>query len=137
MNIRRPRPGLSGSAGWDWLTCRLPSAAWSGRWRAGTAGRAGRRRRRPQRSPPTRSTRCGSACWCSTPPTSPVLVNPAAVELGLVRAGVAAPQQVHAVIRTLAGQVRRSGVRREVELDLPRGRRRRLRPASRSACGYG
>jgi two-component system, OmpR family, sensor histidine kinase SenX3 len=47
----------------------------------------------------------------------PVLANPAAVELGLVRE----PQQVHAVIRTLAGQVRRSGVRREVELDLPRG----------------
>ncbi len=50
----------------------------------------------------------------------PVLANPAAVELGLVREGVS-PQQVHAVIRTLAGQVRRSGVRREVELDLPRG----------------
>jgi two-component system sensor histidine kinase SenX3 len=47
----------------------------------------------------------------------PVLANPAAVELGLVRE----PQQVHAVIRTLAGQVRRSGARREVELDLPRG----------------
>jgi two-component system sensor histidine kinase SenX3 len=46
----------------------------------------------------------------------PVLTNPAAVELGLVRE----PQQVHAVIRTLAGQVRRSGARREVELDLPR-----------------
>ena len=50
----------------------------------------------------------------------PVLANPAAVELGLVREGVS-PQQVHPVIRTLAGQVRRSGVRREVELDLPRG----------------
>jgi two-component system sensor histidine kinase SenX3 len=49
-----------------------------------------------------------------------VLANPAAVDLGLVRDG-AAVQQVHAVIRTLAGQVRRSGVRREVELDLPRG----------------
>jgi two-component system sensor histidine kinase SenX3 len=47
----------------------------------------------------------------------PVLANPAAVELGLVRE----PQQVHPVIRTLAGQVRRSGARREVELDLPRG----------------
>jgi two-component system, OmpR family, sensor histidine kinase SenX3 len=46
----------------------------------------------------------------------PVLANPAAVELGLVRE----PRQVHAVIRTLAGQVRRSGARREVELDLPR-----------------
>jgi two-component system sensor histidine kinase SenX3 len=53
---------------------------------------------------------------------APVLANPAAVDLGLVREGVSA-QQVHAVIRTLAGQVRRSGVRREVELDLPRGGR--------------
>jgi two-component system sensor histidine kinase SenX3 len=50
----------------------------------------------------------------------PVLVNPAAIELGLVREGVS-PQQVHPVIRTLAGQVRQSGVRREVEVDLPRG----------------
>jgi two-component system sensor histidine kinase SenX3 len=50
----------------------------------------------------------------------PVLVNPAAVDLGLVRAGDG-PRQVHPVLRTLAGQVRRSGVRREVELDLPRG----------------
>jgi len=50
----------------------------------------------------------------------PVLVNPAAVDLGLIRTGDGA-QQVHPVLRTLAGQVRRSGVRREVELDLPRG----------------
>jgi two-component system sensor histidine kinase SenX3 len=46
----------------------------------------------------------------------PVLVNPAARDLGLIRDR----DQVHPVIRTLAGQVRRSGVRREVELDLPR-----------------
>jgi two-component system sensor histidine kinase SenX3 len=54
----------------------------------------------------------------------PVLINPAAVDLGLVRAdgGI---QHVHPVIRTLAGQVRRSGARREVELDLPRGTGRR------------
>ncbi len=51
----------------------------------------------------------------------PVLVNPAALDLGLIRSG----DQVHPVIRTLAGQVRRSGVRREVELDLPRGTRGR------------
>jgi two-component system sensor histidine kinase SenX3 len=55
----------------------------------------------------------------------PVLANPAAFDLGLVRSetgGAENPRpQVHAVIRTLAGQVRRSGVRREVELDLPRG----------------
>jgi two-component system sensor histidine kinase SenX3 len=51
---------------------------------------------------------------------APVLVNPAAADLGLLRAGEG-PSQVHPVLRTLAGQVRRSGVRREVELDLPRG----------------
>jgi two-component system sensor histidine kinase SenX3 len=53
----------------------------------------------------------------------PVLANPAAFDLGLVRPAGSPqqPQQVHAVVRTLAGQVRRSGVRREVELELPRG----------------
>jgi two-component system, OmpR family, sensor histidine kinase SenX3 len=51
----------------------------------------------------------------------PVLCNPAAVDLGLVRPGSdPRAQHVHAVIRTLAAQVRRSGVNREVELDLPR-----------------
>jgi two-component system, OmpR family, sensor histidine kinase SenX3 len=54
----------------------------------------------------------------------PVMVNRAAIELGLVRELSGLPHgaagQVHAVIRTLAGQVRRSGRRREVELDLPR-----------------
>ena len=53
----------------------------------------------------------------------PVLVNPAARAMGLLRAG---PQPgtiaAHPIVRTLAGQVRRTGVRREVELDLPRGR---------------
>jgi two-component system sensor histidine kinase SenX3 len=48
---------------------------------------------------------------------NPVLFNPAARDLGLIRA----EDQVHPVIRTLAGQVRRSGVQRELELDLPRG----------------
>ena len=53
----------------------------------------------------------------------PVLVNPAARAMGLLRAG-AVPGAVvaHPIVRTLAGQVRRTGVRREVELDLPRGR---------------
>jgi two-component system sensor histidine kinase SenX3 len=53
----------------------------------------------------------------------PVLVNPAAADLGLLRAGDpgSVTPQVHPVLRTLAGQVRRSGRRREVELDLPRG----------------
>lgn len=49
-----------------------------------------------------------------------VLANPAAFSLGLLR-GDTDPHDVHPVIRTLAGQVRRGGVRREVELDLPRG----------------
>ncbi len=47
----------------------------------------------------------------------PVRVNPAALDLGLIRTGDDL-NQVHPVIRTLAGQVRRSGVPREVELDL-------------------
>ncbi|MEQ4300900.1 ATP-binding protein [Plantactinospora sp. B6F1] len=53
----------------------------------------------------------------------PVLVNPAARAMGLLRVG-SAPGTVaaHPIIRTLAGQVRRTGVRREVELDLTRGR---------------
>jgi two-component system, OmpR family, sensor histidine kinase SenX3 len=52
----------------------------------------------------------------------PVLVNPAARAMGLLRAG-ATPGTIaaHPIVRTLAGQVRRTGVRREVELDLPRG----------------
>ncbi|WFE42479.1 ATP-binding protein [Micromonospora sp. WMMD998] len=54
---------------------------------------------------------------------TPVLVNPAARAMGLLRAG-ATPGSIaaHPLIRTLAGQVRRTGVRREIELDLPRGR---------------
>ena len=53
----------------------------------------------------------------------PVLVNPAARALGLLRTG-ARPGSIiaHPLVRTLAGQVRRTGVRREIELDLPRGR---------------
>jgi two-component system sensor histidine kinase SenX3 len=53
----------------------------------------------------------------------PVLVNPAARAMGLVRAG-GGPGTIapHPIARALAGQVRRTGVRREVELDLPRGR---------------
>ena len=54
---------------------------------------------------------------------NPVLVNPAARAMGLLRSG-GAPGTIaaHPILRTLAGQVRRTGVRREVELDLPRGR---------------
>jgi len=53
----------------------------------------------------------------------PVLINPAARAMGLLRAG-STPGSIaaHPLIRTLAGQVRRTGVRREIELDLPRGR---------------
>ena len=59
------------------------------------------------------------------PDDEPVLVNPAARALGLLRTG-ATPGSIaaHPLIRTLAGQVRRTGVRREIELDLPRGRDR-------------
>jgi two-component system, OmpR family, sensor histidine kinase SenX3 len=53
----------------------------------------------------------------------PVLVNPSAREMGLLRPAVAgAPAVAHSLIRTLAGQARRTGTRREVELDMPRGR---------------
>jgi len=57
------------------------------------------------------------------PDDEPALINPAARAMGLLRAG-ATPGTIaaHPVIRTLAGQVRRTGLRREVELDLPRGR---------------
>jgi two-component system sensor histidine kinase SenX3 len=53
---------------------------------------------------------------------TPILVNPSARAMGLLRSGGEVGKVVaHPIIRTLAGQVRRSGVRREVELDLPRG----------------
>jgi len=53
------------------------------------------------------------------PADQPVLANPTAVDLGLIRTSEGT-RQVHPVLRTLAGQVRRTGVRREVELELPR-----------------
>jgi two-component system sensor histidine kinase SenX3 len=57
------------------------------------------------------------------PDDLPVLVNPSARAMGLLRAGAAlGTVAAHPILRTLAGQVRRTGVRREVELDLPRGR---------------
>jgi two-component system sensor histidine kinase SenX3 len=53
---------------------------------------------------------------------NPILVNPAARAMGLLRAGGEIGSVVaHPIIRTIAGQVRRTGVRREAELDLPRG----------------
>jgi two-component system sensor histidine kinase SenX3 len=43
--------------------------------------------------------------------------------MGLLRSGATpGTMAAHPILRTLAGQVRRTGVRREVELDLPRGR---------------
>jgi two-component system sensor histidine kinase SenX3 len=54
---------------------------------------------------------------------NPVLANPSAHEMGLLRPGIAGgPTVAHTLIRTLAGQARRTGTRREVELDMPRGR---------------
>ncbi|MDT4986153.1 MAG: two-component system, OmpR family, sensor histidine kinase SenX3 [Micromonosporaceae bacterium] len=52
----------------------------------------------------------------------PVLANPAAWDMGLVRGQPDGAADAHTIVRTLAGQVRRSGVNREVELDLPRPR---------------
>lgn len=55
------------------------------------------------------------------PADEPVLVNPSARAMGLLRAGPRpGTMAAHPIVRTLAGQVRRGGVRREVELDLPR-----------------
>jgi two-component system, OmpR family, sensor histidine kinase SenX3 len=53
----------------------------------------------------------------------PVLGNPAAHEMGLLRPGLpGTPAVAHTLIRTLAGQARRTGQHREVELDMARGR---------------
>jgi two-component system sensor histidine kinase SenX3 len=54
------------------------------------------------------------------PDDNPVLINPAARAMGLLRSG-GEPGAIaaHPILRTLAGQVRRTGARREVELDLP------------------
>jgi two-component system sensor histidine kinase SenX3 len=57
----------------------------------------------------------------------PVLANPAAREMGLIRAragagpGLEFGADAHTIVRTLAGQTRRSGMSRMVELDIPRG----------------
>ncbi len=56
------------------------------------------------------------------PMDEPVLVNPSARAMGLLRAGPRpGTMSAHPIVRTLAGQVRRAGVRRAVDLDLPRG----------------
>src|SRR5690606_31510992 len=60
----------------------------------------------------------------------PVMVNPSARAMGLLRAGDrTGTVTAHPLVRTLAGQVRRGGVRRETEADLPRG------GAGRAAAG--
>ncbi|WP_426509887.1 sensor histidine kinase [Dactylosporangium sp. McL0621] len=54
----------------------------------------------------------------------PVLANAAAREMGLVRqrqnGSAGSTEEAHTIVRTLAGQVRRNGITRVVELDLPR-----------------
>ena len=53
----------------------------------------------------------------------PAMVNAAAREMGLVRARTVAgkpTEEAHTIVRSLAGQVRRTGTTRVVELDLPR-----------------
>jgi two-component system sensor histidine kinase SenX3 len=50
----------------------------------------------------------------------PAFANPAAWDMGLVRTRADGGADAHTIVRTLAGQVRRSRVSREVELDLPR-----------------
>lgn len=61
------------------------------------------------------------------PDDRPALANPAAREMGLVRAGIPDPDHegpamaAHPAVRSLAGQARRAGVPAEVELELPRG----------------
>ena len=47
---------------------------------------------------------------------NPVLANPAAREMGLIRS----PSDAHSIVRTLAAQTRRSGLIRVIELDIPR-----------------
>ena len=50
-----------------------------------------------------------------------MLANPAARVMGLLRAGGTPGTAIaHPILRTLAGQVRHTGIRREVEMDLPR-----------------
>ncbi len=57
------------------------------------------------------------------PDNQPVFSNPSARAMGLLRAGVnPGTVSAHPVVRTRAGQVRRGGLRREVEVELPRAR---------------
>lgn len=52
-----------------------------------------------------------------------MLANPSAHDMGLLHTGIAGtPAVAHTLIRTLASQARRSGIPREVELDMARGR---------------
>src|SRR5919107_1641672 len=79
-------------------------------------------RHRPRRR--ARRRRGGGDARRRPPPRRPGPARgPAARAMGLLRSG-GTPGTIaaHPILRTLAGQVRRTGVRREVELDLPRGR---------------
>jgi two-component system, OmpR family, sensor histidine kinase SenX3 len=115
MNIRRPRPIPAARNRWSvHLPPTIGGVEWVGRTRrSGTASHT-------QIAADALSA-LGVGVLVLDASDRPVLVNPAAVALGLVGEGGSA-KQVHAVIRTLAGQVRRSGGRRDVELDLPRPR---------------
>src|ERR687889_761549 len=79
-------------------------------------------RHRPRRR--ARRRRGGGDARRRPPPRRPGPARgPAARAMGLLRSG-GTPGTIaaHPILRTLAGQVRRTGMRREVELDLPRGR---------------
>ncbi|MEU4566561.1 ATP-binding protein [Micromonospora sp. NPDC023956] len=107
---RRSRAPRTGSAGSGWNTAGRP--AMPDDQQAGLSG-LGRRT--------IDSLRAGVVVLDSD--DQPVLVNPAARAMGLLRTGTTpGSMAAHPLIRTLAGQVRRTGVRREIELDLPRGR---------------
>ena len=76
MNIRSRVSDFAGFAVFSRLTIDLPSQRGVDTQQQGP--RAG-----------AASTRCGSACSCSTPRTGPVLANPSAHEMGLLRPGIA------------------------------------------------
>jgi two-component system sensor histidine kinase SenX3 len=118
MNIKRPGPVGRGGRG---QLVHLPPTIGGVEW---VAMRGNRRTKASARAEDERlaadalaALRVGVVILDAD--DEPVLTNPAAVELGLVRDAESSPH-VHAAVRTLAGQVRRSGGRREVELDLPR-----------------
>ena len=128
----RGGPGVGGRTGRRAAAVADPSDAGGvARRRPGATAPAGARggprypttSRRADRARPQDHRLAPGRCRGARPDDVPVLVNPAARAMGLLRTG-ATPGSIaaHPLIRTLAGQVRRTGVRREIELDLPRGR---------------